>query len=94
MFKEMRDSTESQRGMSKTGRFVTMKPKTPTVAAKFHDSLGSLLDAMSRCNPFFVRCIKPNNSKKAMTFEMKVVLEQLCYTGMLETIRIRKLGYF
>jgi myosin-15 len=28
-----------------------------------------------------------------MTYEMGVVLEQLCYTGMLETIRIRKLGY-
>ena len=28
-----------------------------------------------------------------MKFEMKVVLEQLNYTGMLETIRIRKLGF-
>ena len=60
MFKELRCNFEHQRSMSKTGKFVTMKPKTPTVAAKFHDSLSNLLDAMSRCNPLFVRCIKPN----------------------------------
>ena len=48
MFKDLRDDYENQRSMSKTGRFVTMKPKTPTVAAKFHNSLNSLLDAMSK----------------------------------------------
>jgi myosin-15 len=48
MFKDLRDTYENQRSVSKTGRFVTMKPKTPTVAAKFHDSLTNLLDAMAK----------------------------------------------
>ena len=48
MFKDLRENHENQRSVSKTGRFVTMKPKTPTVAAKFHDSLTNLLEAMSK----------------------------------------------
>lgn len=48
MFRDQRENFENQRSVSKTGRFVTMKPKTPTVAAKFHDSLSNLLDAMSK----------------------------------------------
>lgn len=75
------------------GRFVTMKPRTPTVAARFSDSLQQLIESMSKCNPWFIRCIKPNNDKSPMRFDMPVVLEQLRYTGMLDTIKIRQSGY-
>nr|CAH7758737.1 unnamed protein product [Callosobruchus chinensis] len=75
------------------GRFVTMKPRTPTVAARFSDSLHQLLESMTKCNPWFVRCIKPNNDKAPMKFDMPTVLEQLRYSGMLDTIKIRQSGY-
>ncbi|KAK0170258.1 hypothetical protein PV328_010838 [Microctonus aethiopoides] len=94
MFQHVRSAHEANKTVNKpNGRFVTMKPRTPTVAARFHDSLQQLLESMSQCNPWFVRCIKPNNDKSPMKFDMPCVLEQLRYTGMLETIRIRKTGY-
>ncbi|RZF46223.1 hypothetical protein LSTR_LSTR010885 [Laodelphax striatellus] len=94
MFVSVRTSQEASKTLNKSnGRFITMKPRTPTVAARFHDSLQQLLESMSKCNPWFVRCIKPNSDKAAMKFDMPIVLEQLRYSGMLETIRIRKVGY-
>ncbi|XP_076459661.1 unconventional myosin-XV-like isoform X2 [Babylonia areolata] len=93
MFSDLRDRQITKTLSKTTGRYVTLKPRTPTVAASFNESLLSLIDTMSRCHPYFVRCVKPNTQKKAMLFEDEVVMDQLRYTGMLETIRIRRMGY-
>lgn len=96
---EMTRQLRAQRDIGKTmpkgtnGRFVTMKPRTPTVAARFSDSLQHLLQSMAKCNPWFVRCIKPNNDKHALKMDMPCVLQQLRYLGMLDTIKIRQKGY-
>ena len=44
-------------------------------------------------DPYFIRCLKPNRTQSANVFEHDLVLAQLRYTGMVETIRIRALGY-
>ena len=94
MFQDLRNFHEASKTLNKpNGQFVTMKPRTATVAARFHDSLHNLLGSMANSNPYFIRCLKPNNDKCPMKFDMPVVLEQLRYSGVLETIRIRKLGY-
>lgn len=96
---DMTRQLRAQRDIGKTmpkgsnGRFVTMKPRTPTVAARFSDSLQQLLQSMAKCNPWFIRCIKPNNDKHALRMDMPCVLQQLRYLGMLDTIRIRQKGY-
>uniref|UniRef100_A0A8C4DJE3 Myosin XVA n=1 Tax=Dicentrarchus labrax TaxID=13489 RepID=A0A8C4DJE3_DICLA len=72
---------------------VTRKYQAPTVSNKFQQSLLELVEKMERCNPFFVRCIKPNNMKQPGVFEDELVSSQLRHSGILETIRIRREGY-
>uniref|UniRef100_A0A8C2W2Y6 Myosin X n=1 Tax=Chinchilla lanigera TaxID=34839 RepID=A0A8C2W2Y6_CHILA len=69
------------------------KHRRPTVSSQFKDSLHSLMATLSSSNPFFIRCIKPNSQKMPDHFDQAVVLNQLRYSGMLETVRIRKAGY-
>ncbi|XP_069666522.1 unconventional myosin-XV [Haliaeetus albicilla] len=82
-----------QRSLVKRSSTRTRRYKAPTVAARFQQSLLDLVEKMERCNPFFVRCLKPNNKKEPGLFEADVVSSQLRYSGILETIRIRKEGF-
>ncbi|RWS29857.1 unconventional myosin-IXa-like isoform X2 [Leptotrombidium deliense] len=71
----------------------TSRKQTPTVTAQFQQSLNQLMETLNQANPFFVRCIKSNAEKIPNHFNDMLVLVQLRYTGMLETVRIRQSGY-
>ncbi|XP_033991940.1 unconventional myosin-X [Trematomus bernacchii] len=69
------------------------KHRRPTVSSQFKDSLHSLMATLSTSNPYFIRCIKPNKHKMPDQFDQTLVLNQLRYSGMLETVKIRRTGF-
>ncbi|XP_030832598.1 unconventional myosin-IXAa isoform X3 [Strongylocentrotus purpuratus] len=69
------------------------KKHPPTVCAQFQSSLSKLMDTLNQANPFFVRCIKSNSQKEPCRLDEELIMRQLRYTGMLETVRIRQSGY-
>ncbi|XP_067278800.1 unconventional myosin-VIIa [Pseudorasbora parva] len=69
------------------------RKRSPTLSSQFKRSLELLMRTLSVCQPFFVRCIKPNELKKPMMFDSGLCVRQLRYSGMMETIRIRRAGY-
>ncbi|XP_077988957.1 unconventional myosin-IXb-like isoform X2 [Glandiceps talaboti] len=73
-------------------RYSTKKVQT-TVGSQFQISLSKLMEALNQANPFFVRCIKSNSEKEPCRMDQDLLMRQLRYTGMLETVRIRRAGY-
>ncbi|XP_037674545.1 unconventional myosin-IXb isoform X3 [Choloepus didactylus] len=69
------------------------KKKPPSISAQFQASLNKLLETLGKAEPFFIRCIRSNAEKRELCFDEELVLQQLRYTGMLETVRIRRSGY-
>ncbi|KAJ8363986.1 hypothetical protein SKAU_G00128170 [Synaphobranchus kaupii] len=93
LFRNHAEFLGQQKSVLRKNSTVTRRYQASTVAAKFQQSLLELVEKMERCNAFFVRCMKPNHNKDPDMFDMELVSTQLRYSGILETIRIRKEGY-
>lgn len=64
-----------------------------SAGTKFRKSLAELVDTLSKCRPSYVRCIKPNERKAALTADEERFRHQIRYLGLLENIRVRRAGF-
>ncbi|KAH7919841.1 nonmuscle myosin heavy chain b [Leucogyrophana mollusca] len=64
-----------------------------TVAQRHREQLSLLMAQLQATQPHFVRCIVPNVNKKPGRVDVPLVLDQLRCNGVLEGIRIARLGY-
>ena len=67
--------------------------RNQTVSTHFRNSLRDLMAKIESAQPHFIRCIDPNGTRTPKLFLPHKVVEQLRYTGVLETCHIRKKGY-
>ena len=67
--------------------------KRPTVGSQFSSQLTDLRKRIDQTAPHYVRCLKPNQSLKPSEFEHSIIADQLRYAGVLEAIRVSRVGY-
>ena len=63
---------------------VGAKKRQFTLGTQFKMQLEALMLVLNATDPHFVRCMKPNDLKKASTFQATMMLAQLRYAGLLE----------
>ncbi|CAH0477798.1 unnamed protein product [Peronospora belbahrii] len=66
---------------------------TMTVGRKFRDQMANLMVELKATTPSFVRCVKPNNLRFPQGWNADLILNQLIYLGVMETVRIRRSGF-
>uniref|UniRef100_A0A8C5FQY2 Myosin IEb n=1 Tax=Gadus morhua TaxID=8049 RepID=A0A8C5FQY2_GADMO len=64
-----------------------------TVSTKIKKQANNLVQTLMKCTPHYIRCIKPNETKRARDWEESRVRHQVEYLGLRENIRVRRAGY-
>uniref|UniRef100_A0A803YSN9 Myosin VIIB n=1 Tax=Meleagris gallopavo TaxID=9103 RepID=A0A803YSN9_MELGA len=88
-----RGTIRAEGGSQVLKRGLDTTKRLSTLGGQFKQSLEKLMKILGQCQPYFIRCIKPNDYKKPLLFDRELCIKQLRYSGMMETIRIRKAGY-
>ncbi|EFC37173.1 myosin [Naegleria gruberi] len=69
------------------------KKRPESAGFKIKNSAVELVATLKKCEPHYIRCIKPNETKQPRDFDTKRVLHQVKYLGLLENIRVRRAGF-
>ncbi|XP_075431927.1 unconventional myosin-Ie isoform X1 [Ascaphus truei] len=69
------------------------KGRPTTASSKIKKQANDLVKTLMKCTPHYIRCIKPNETKKPRDWEESRVKHQVEYLGLKENIRVRRAGY-
>ena len=72
---------------------ATARKRPVSAGTQFRASMADLVTALAKASPHYIRCIKPNDEKKAGAFDVERVTHQVRYLGLLENVRVRRAGY-
>ncbi|PFH35758.1 myosin A [Besnoitia besnoiti] len=67
--------------------------KGQLIGSQFLAQLQSLMELINKTEPHFIRCIKPNDTKKPLDWVSSKMLIQLHALSVLEALQLRQLGY-
>ncbi|KYM77915.1 Myosin-Ie [Atta colombica] len=76
-----------------TGKTKTLKSRPTTAGSKIRNQASRLVDQLIKCTPHYIRCIKPNETKKPRDWDHLRVKHQVEYLGLKENIRVRRAGF-
>ncbi|XP_064474896.1 unconventional myosin-Ie-like [Ornithodoros turicata] len=71
----------------------TVKGRPTTAVSKIKSQANKLVEALTKCTPHYIRCIKPNETKKSHDWEEDRVKHQVEYLGLKENVRVRRAGF-
>ncbi|XP_015270241.1 PREDICTED: unconventional myosin-If [Gekko japonicus] len=69
------------------------KGRPTTVGTKIKKQANDLVNTLMKCTPHYIRCIKPNETKRPRDWEESRVKHQVEYLGLKENIRVRRAGF-
>ncbi|KAJ6251772.1 unconventional myosin-ie [Anaeramoeba flamelloides] len=69
------------------------KKRPTSTGTKVIKNASELVENLMKCIPHYIRCIRPNSTKKPLGFEDKLTSHQVRYLGLLENIRVRRAGF-
>ncbi|KAB1259251.1 Unconventional myosin-If [Camelus dromedarius] len=69
------------------------KGRPSTAGSKIKKQANDLVSTLKRCTPHYIRCIKPNETKRPRDWEESRVKHQVEYLGLKENIRVRRAGF-
>eukprot|EP00924_Labyrinthula_sp_SR-Ha-C_P004132 maker-scaffold_3-snap-gene-15.26-mRNA-1 protein AED:0.07 eAED:0.07 QI:107/0.5/0.33/1/1/1/3/0/1026 len=67
--------------------------KPITAGTQFVADMKELIANLEKCEPHYIRTIKPNDKKRSSFYNSERVLHQVKYLGLLENVRVRRAGY-